>query len=410
MNIGGGAYLEVCREPGNFGTAEALLGSGLRAAAVLREVAHDLVLHSAIDATLRPSAQTVAATLGLTANWHERSEPVAFRYWTPLSAPTIDGPNSSTAEPIHVSGNNALLFGMLEGRPSAAVDGLVFDPQQPRDLAALNLEGLEAKRLAVVANTAETRAMSGEHDISVAAQRLRQLSGADVVITKRAARGALVTTADAQEVVGPWPTARVWPIGSGDVFAAGFAWAWLEAGAEPVEAARVGSHAASRWCATRDLDLHREDFDPGPGEFDPGDGRVYLAAPFFNLPQRWLVELVKDALVGLGGAVFSPFHEVGVGEDEVAVADIEGLRGCSALLALLDDSDAGSVFEAGWANRDGMPIVVYTEDPDREDLKMLRGTGAEVHTDLATAVYRAMWASMGLEIGQDGTAAAVGRP
>lgn len=397
MKVAGGAYLELCREPGDHGTGQTLLGSGMRAAAALRGVADELTLHSAVDAALRDDAEVVAATLGLHVQWRERTEPVAFRYWTPLSAPTIDGPNAR-AEPIVLSDGNTLVFGMLEGRPRADVDGLVFDPQQPRDLGAIDLDGLRAGRLGLVANSAETMAMTGEREVAVAAQRMRELAGADVVVTKRAARGALVTTATGQELVGPWPTPRVWPIGSGDVFAAGFAWAWLESGAEPVEAARVGSHAASRWCAQRDLDLDRDDFEPGPGQLRPEDGRVYLAAPFFNLSQRWLVELVSDALVGLGGAVFSPFHEVGVGEDHIAAADIEGLRQCTALLALLDESDAGSVFEAGWATGDGLPIVVYTEHPEREDLKMLRGTGAEVHTDLPTAVYRALWASMGLAL------------
>lgn len=393
MNIAGGTYAEKCREPGPDGTIYTLAGSGLRAAAVLRGVADNVTLHSAIDSTLREEALIVAATLGLNIQWRERTEPVAFRYWTPLSAPTIDGPNASS-EPIELSGGNALVFGMLEGRPRAKVDGLVFDPQQPRDLGAVNLDGLSSGRLAVIANAAETRALTGEPDLFAAARKLRELASADVVVTKRAARGALVTTAEQQAGVGPWPTPRVWPVGSGDVFAAGFAWAWLEGGADPVEAARSGSHAASRWCAERSLDLRRADFEPGDGELQPEDGRVYLAAPFFNLAQRWLVELVADALVGLGGEVFSPFHEVGIGDDEVAEPDLEGLKNSTALLALLDESDAGTVFEAGWAHHFGLPIVVYTERPDREDLKMLRGTGAELHIDLSTAVYRALWASM----------------
>jgi len=396
--ISGGAYVERCQETGQNGTQRSLIGSGCRAAAVLRQVSAEVVLFSAIDEQLSEEASILAKTLGLNVEWRGRSEPVTFHYWTPLSAPTIFGP-SATAAPVALTGGHALAFGMLESQTTTDVDALVFDPQQPRDLRPIkNLEDLKCGRLALIANSAETRAMSEETDLPLAARKLLQSTGAEIVITKQAARGALVTTAQRQELVGPWPTSSVWPIGSGDVFAAGFAWAWMEANAEPVEAARVGSHAASRWCARRSLDLTPADFEPALGELTPRDGRVYIAAPFFSLGQRWLVELVRDSLIGLGGNVFSPLHDVGLGSDEVATLDLAGLQDCTALLALLDDADPGAMFETGWAGRDEMPLVVFTEKPDSDELKMVRGTGASVCADLPTAVYRALWASMGMAL------------
>lgn len=395
MKIVGGTYLEVCEETGTFESPRVLLGSGLRAAAVLRDVAPGLVLDTAIDEQLAAEARTIATTLALNVRWRERSEPISFHYWTPLSAPTISGP-SAKSPAAEINDGLALAFGMIESETTAVVDGLVFDPQQPRDLQPIGqLQSLKAGRLAIVANSAETRAMACEHDLSVAAYKLRKSMSADVVITKQAARGALVTTARGQELVGPWPTPHVWPIGSGDVFAAGFAWAWLQAGAEPVEAARAGSHAASRWCARQSLDLTRADFEPSEGELAPKDGRVYLAAPFFSLGQRWLVELVRDSLQNLGGQVFSPLHDVGRSGDSVARQDLQGLEQCSAMLALLDEADPGSMFEAGWAERAQLPTVVFSENPNSEELKMVRGTGARVTSDLPSAVYQALWLSMG---------------
>jgi hypothetical protein len=396
MKIAGGTYLEVCQETADeFGSARSLLGSGLRAAAVLRDVAPELILHTAIDEQHENEAQIVAAALGLNVDWRRRSEPVGFHYWTPLSAPTISGPSADAAS-LHIDGGPTLVFGMIESQTTTDVEGLVFDPQQPRDLGPIkHLQGLKAGRLAIVANAAETRAMAGETDLAVAANQLRETTSAAVVITKQAARGALVTTTESQEFVGPWPTPRVWPIGSGDVFAAGFAWAWLEAGAEPVEAARVGSHAASRWCSQQSLDLVRGDFEPGEGEFVPSAGCVYLAAPFFSLGQRWLVELVHDSLINLGGEVFSPLHDVGRSDDAVAQLDLQGLEHCTALLALLDEADPGAMFEAGWAQHGHLSTIVFSESPEREELKMVRGTGARVFTDLPSAVYHALWASMG---------------
>jgi hypothetical protein len=390
MQIAGGTYLETCREPPD----ETLAGSGLRAAAVLQQMCPDLVLKSAIDAELREQAEATAAGLGVEVAWVERSEPVAFDYWTPLSAPFLRGPNAKASD-LHISGGSGLVFGMIESATNVEVERLVFDPQQPKDLGQPDFSVLHAQHLALVANEAETQSMTREVDVATAARMLLETTPAEVVVTKRAARGSLVTTVDGQEEVGLWPTPRVWPIGSGDVFAAGFAWGWAQERLDPVEAARVGSHLASLWCGHRRWQPMAEDFRVPDGEFLPVEGKVYLAGPFFTVSQRWLVELARESLRGLGGAVFSPLHDVGRGADEVAEKDLAGLDECTAMLALLDDVDSGVLFESGWARRGDIPVIVYTEHPDSDELKMVRGSGAQVCDDLSSAVYRALWASMG---------------
>lgn len=391
MQISGGTYLETCRDPFD----EMVAGSGLRAAAALQRVCPDLILKSAIDAELHDHAEATAAGLGVKVDWVERSEPVAFDYWTPLSAPTLRGPNAQ-ASALQITDAAGLVFGMIEATTTAEVERLVFDPQQPKDLGRPDLSGLKVDHLALVANSAETQSMTGETNLAAAAMRLLESTPAEVVVTKRAARGCLVTTAKSQEEVGLWPTSRVWPIGSGDVFAAGFAWAWAQEDMDPVEAARLGSHLTSLWCGQRRWQPGPEDFEIPAGEFLPRAGQVYLAGPFFTVSQRWLVELVRESLVGLGGAVFSPLHDVGRGSEEVAKKDLAGLDSCTAMLALLDDVDAGVLFESGWARRGELPVIVYTERTNDEQLKMVRGSGAEICDDLSSAVYRALWASMGL--------------
>jgi len=338
----------------------------------------------------------MATGLGVNVDWTERSEPVAFDYWTPLSAPTVRGP-SANAPPLHITGAAGLVFGMIEAATEAEVERLVFDPQQPKDLGDPDLSRIKAQRLAVVANSAETRSMTGETDLAAAARRLLETTSAEVVVTKRAARGSLVTTADGQVEVGLWPTSQVWPIGSGDVFAAGFSWAWAQEQMDPVDAARIGSHLASLWCGQKRWQPVPDNFKIPDGEFVPHDGQVYLAGPFFTLSQRWLIELARESLTGLGGSVFSPLHDVGLGADEVAKKDLDGLESCTSVLALLDEVDAGVMFESGWACRSDIPVIVYTEHTEDDQLKMLRGSGVEVHDDLSSAIYRALWASMGLK-------------
>jgi nucleoside 2-deoxyribosyltransferase len=122
--------------------------------------------------------------------------------------------------------------------------------------------------------------------------------------------------------------------------------------------------------------------------------QVYLAGPFFDVGARWLVSLAYHALGGLGAHAFSPMHHVGVGGDEVARPDIDGLEHSHSVLALLDGSDPGTLFEMGYAAARGIPAVGFAEQPGRDEYKMIRGLGAFLTSDLSVAVYHAIWAGM----------------
>jgi hypothetical protein len=410
MIVVGGSYLEKVAvastlDPGGY---EGFAGSGLRAAGAL--AAPRVALVTAVDAMTASLAEVTAGGLGVQMTAVERDQPVVFRYFTPVSAPLIDGPSARHTAPLEASDDTVLVFGMVEsGERRIEARHVVFDPQRPRDLSGLDLDGISYKHLTVVANARETRALAGgTQDLTAAARQLLATSGAGAVVVKDSGRGCLVAsegvTADPVRV-GPHPTGTVWPLGSGDVFAAGFAHA-SEHGADPVEAARVASNSAAWWCGTR-----RTHIDPrilsGTSISDvlPDTGPelaigaeppvVYLAAPFFTLGERWLVETCRSVLLGLGAAVFSPLHDVGAGGDEVAHSDLEGLKAANAVFALLDAWDPGTVYEVGYAHRHGLPVVGYLQGPDDEGTKMLVGTGAELHSDLSSALYRAVWAAEG---------------
>ena len=79
----------------------------------------------------------------------------------------------------------------------------------------------------------------------------------------------------------------------------------------------------------------------------------------------------------------------------MAQKDIDGLNECTSVLALLDGSDFGTVFETGYAERAGIPCVGYASNPDREGAKMFTGLSGELHGDFSTAVYRAAWRALG---------------
>lgn len=388
MKILGGTYLETCTEP----ELRQLRGSGLRAALSVRELG-DSELTTAVDERDRTELASICGALGITVRPLERNEPVSFEYFTPLSSPVINGRLARVEELIEVTGDNVLVFGMVENtRIRVEAERAVFDPQRPRDIAELDMSWLGAEQWALVANASETVALGGAIDVEAAARKLLDDTGAAVVVTKRGARGALVTESSGQTRVPVFPTQRVHPVGSGDVFAAAFAHHWCAGRRDAVDAATRASLGAASYCESR-----RDDFSLAWEErLEPlgiGPVKVYIAAPFFDIAQRWLVELVRESLQGLGAEVFSPFHDVGHGGDEVAEADLAGLDDCGAVLALLDGDDGGTVFETGYARARGSPVVAYGTRYSREGAKMIRGSGGEVHQDLSTAVYRSIWAA-----------------
>ena len=406
MIVAGGTYDEIVVEP----DSRDLLGSGMRAAAALRHREQPPVLETALDAETVEEAGFVADALGVQlGRGVRRDERVMFRYLTPISAPAINGPSSRLIDADNwvVEDSTVLTFGLVEARTGGVhvcADTVVFDPQRPRDTEPLQLGNLDAKRRIVVANGNEVRKLGRHADHRTAAANLLVTTeGIHGVITKRGATGSIVSWQDDGEIrhetVGAHPTTRVWPIGSGDTFSAGFAHA-VDLGADLVEAARIGSAAAAFWCSTRNPAVDRAILDGDTSELpraaEPRTGKVYLASPFFTVAERWLVETVRDELFSLGVDVWSPVHEVGPGGDEVAQKDLAGLEECDAVIALLDHGDPGTIFEVGWAVQAGYPVVGFASSLHKDGVKMMAGTSVELHRDLSTACYRAAWAAMGL--------------
>lgn len=391
MIVVGGTYLEHCQTP----YRNRIMGSGLRAACALSAVDTDLRLYSSIDEHNCESAEITAGSFSFNISWTKRSKPVQFMYFTPLFSPALIGHDASSGQLDVEECQAALVFGMTETTATVSSDFLIFDPQHAR---SFNPAQFKCKHLAIVANVGETMNIGESSDIRTAGKNVIAKFKAEAVITKLGARGVLVTTSKYQDEIGPHPTQSVMPIGSGDVFSAAFAWVWANSGADAIEAARVGSAATAQYVSTETLPIPRdvlvgESFLEPP--IEPRDVEVYLAGPFFSLSELWLVDNLYLEMSNLGARIFSPYHHVGKGGLEVAQKDIEGLRKCNSVLALLDNLDAGTLFEVGWAIKAGIPVVGYASKLQDEANKMLCGSGVEWHNDLSSAVYRSIWRGMG---------------
>lgn len=399
LAIAGGFYRESCRFP----PSDEYWGSGGRASAAIAEMA-DVDLVTAADTRAEWLLASIAKTTGFRYSAAAIPETIVFRYQHGLSTPIIwPPPHALQPVQLRASGDCVLQFGMLEASVEVDAETVIYDPQEPFSPRHFQAHR-KPRRLAYVLNAVEARKLGNNADLELAAKRIMQESEAEVVVVKRGASGALVVEKGKTENVPTFETSTVWPIGSGDVFAAIFAVQWGIQGLTGLSSAMSASRATAEYVETRALPISRADVIDGTvsrrelhltrrplsqGEYD-----VYLAGPFFNMPQVWLVDEARSALQGLGLKVFSPYHDVGIGKGkDVAPQDIEALERSRAVFALIDGVDAGTIFEAGYARAHGKPVVAFTQSTPDEPLKMISGTGCEVVIDFVSAIYRVAWAA-----------------
>ena len=401
LAVVGGVYRERCRLPTG---SDETWGSGGRAAAVIAGLGFKVTLHSAVDLQTESLLASLAQTFHFETVEVGISKTRQFRYDHGLSSPTI-WPTVDPSEIVRleVEAENALVFGMLEATANVRAKRIVYDPQNPVAPEPFKIAPGLTPRTAYVLNGFEAKILASVDDPMECAKRIASRFGAEVVVIKQGPRGALVYERGRYERVPAFKTESVWPIGSGDVFAAVFAGRWAGQSLSAVEAAMHASKAAALYVNSRVLPISNEEIESGSEfPFAPlvttdkplGDSEyhVYLAGPFFNIAQRWLVEEARLALRGMGLKVFSPLHDIGLGSGrDVAPRDIDGLKRCRAILALVDGLDAGTVFEIGYARSLEKPVVVLVESTPEEPLKMIAGTGCDVVSDFVTAVYRVAW-------------------
>lgn len=391
IHVVGGVYLERCLEP----TWNEMYGSAGRAAAALGSVSEKVLLHTRMHKDLERQFDAVAGSFGFDWQAEPSDQIIGFAYTHCLSTPYITPRQIQKELPLEVEGEIILRFGMMESTAIIHGDRVVYDPQAAEGPETFHSNGSTAKHLAVVVNGYELECLTGLKDSQLGANMLLA-EGAELVVVKMASRGCLVVQSGQTRVVPAYRTGFVWSIGSGDVFAAAFAHFWAEKGMDPAVAADLASQSTARYCNTMSMPLWtakrllEEPLDPLP--HPTGRRKVYLAGPFFNLTQRWLVEEARSQLLAQGLEVFSPLHEIGPGPAEiVAEADLRGLHECDRLLALVDGGDVGTIFEVGYAKANEIPVVAFSQNMPEEDLKMLAGTDCIIVKDFVTAIYETSW-------------------
>jgi hypothetical protein len=390
LSIVGGTYVERCQMP----VWSQLFGSGLRAACAVSGRGAKITLHTYISDRQRALLETIAATFQIKVVGSTSPDVFEFDYRHSLAAPreSVSDKRVHDLPPLEVSEENILAFGMLEGVPIVRGKWVVYDPQSPFEAVPFHRNGSEAEHLAVVANWSEAQRLSGETDIQRAGVKI--LTTCEVVVIKRGPFGAYVFAENKMTRIPVYRTRRVFLIGSGDVFSASFAYAWALQRKEPFEAASFASLATALYCQIATLPIPI----PLPRDFRPNEVKmhkaplIYLGGPFFSPQQLWMVEEARTSLINQGAKVFSPYHDVGFSPTSVvAQRDIEGLKNCDSVFALLDGYDPGTIFEVGYARAIGKPVTALIASAEPTHLTMFVGTGCEVFHDFVSAVYNAVW-------------------
>lgn len=396
ITVVGGVYREHCMSP----HWEEIYGSGGRAATALARMGAEVELRAYADDKVAPVIEQRAVLEGFKTTLLHTLESGAFSYTHGLSIPRIYCPVTALP-PIEVKEQKVVRFGMIEGDARVEADYAVYDPQDATSPKAFSANGSTAKHLALILNKGEAQALIPECQGSSEqlAAKLAELENAEVVIIKMGPMGALVYHQGQYSSVPAYSTPRIHKIGSGDNFVAHFAFAWLEAGLSPHNAADMASRATAYYCEHRGFPTQRRLKAYLPAALMVSENyrrgirpRVYLAGPFFSMAQLWLVEEARNAFLSMGLQVFSPYHDVGHGTaDEVVQKDIDAIRKCELMLAIGDGLDAGTLYEIGYARALGKTVIMYTENESEEDKKMMVGSHCIMCDDFATAIYATVW-------------------
>jgi hypothetical protein len=394
LDIIGGSYHEMCIDP----SWDELYGSGFRAAVGLSGKEEKVRFHTYADAPTKEILELIASQLNFETQIHLIDKSVQFVYSHPLANPYFspDQNTFSKITPLKVEGiNHGLCFGMIEGNAVVKADKIVYDPQKPLQPVSFSQNGSLAKELIYILNINEAHGLCGSQDIDTIRQFLINKESCYAAIIKNGAHGAtLIENSGEITNIPSFKTQKVWPIGSGDIYSAAFTYEWLIKKNSTKDAAFNASLATANFANTNSLPIRLEihsTYTPFISKADTNKS-IYLAGPFFNMGQRWMIDQCRQALLDFGFTVFSPLHDVGIGKpEEVVVKDIEGLRNCDAVFAIVDGLDSGTMFELGYAKSLNKKIICLCELEKTEALTMLIGTGCLIEADLATAIYKTVW-------------------
>jgi nucleoside 2-deoxyribosyltransferase len=402
INIVGGVYKEFCAWP----EFENLMGSAGRAANCISTLSPTTEINLVTEVSEADSAnlkKKFAFSKNVALNLSSRPFTPQFHYAHPLSAPIVFPKGKRYQHtPICHNFDTLIMFGMIDRTYEVEANMVIYDPQNTEYPYLFSETKSAAKELVYILNKHELNTFYSEahggslSDLASMASWLRIREKAKLVVVKAGTDGAIVCSESQNVSIPCYKSNTVNPLGSGDCFVAAFTHFYLKLGRSYIEAADMASFATSFYVENGTL-VHEEDllqaYQVREQVSQTSEGKeVYLAGPFFSMPELWLINEAKGAIEGLGMLVHSPYHALGIGPAEVvAPEDLKALDRCDVVYALFDNHDPGTLFEIGYAISKNKKVIIYSETSNDEALKMYEGTGCIVERDFATSLYKLGW-------------------
>jgi len=361
MTIAGSTYVEKCMFP----YWNELYGSGWRAVSALAEHTTNIDFFTYSTNTNKENLKLHPFYNKLNSiNITTIKDEISFDYFHGLSEPKIY-PSFEHLEKNRVieppSNDVILRYGFIEGEAKVSGKRVVYDPQSSYSPADFYSNGSTADELVMVLNYREASILSGSNNIEDFAKKL-MINNTIAIILKLGPSGGKIITREYIKNYSVYKTQKVFPIGSGDVFAAFIAYFWGEKKCTLEQSANLASKAVAIYCESQTLPI-KQGYESK--EFIPIEAnlykkrKVYLAGPFFTMNQRWIVEEARNSLYSNLLDVFSPIHDVGKGiAEDVVPADIDGILESDVMFAIVDGLDSGTIFEIGYARALHKNVVV----------------------------------------------------
>lgn len=393
ISVIGGTYREIDYDE----ISEEIYGSGFRGVNFLIEndceVDFFTIGNNDIKSYLKES-QKVYSNLKI--NLFPCKDLITFHYSFSLDNPNIypNISNISKNNLINVTAENIIAFGMLESDFEINGEKVVYDPQtsiKPNKFSDFG----KAKDLVYIVNKNEAISIANSDDINLIKDCFFKIEKVIAFIIKDGPFGATLYFEENEFTIPSYITNNVFKIGSGDIFTASFAYYWMQKKLSIEESAKNASKSTALYCDIKAyIDVNQfNNFKYK--EFNLKslfNKQVYLASPFFAISELVLVDKIRTVFLSFGLKVFSPFHDVGIGNSElIAKKDIEGINESDIVFCLFDNYDTGTLIESGYSLSKGKKIIGYHRTCEDEKLMMLKCADIQFYNHLTTAIYKTLW-------------------